>query len=300
MKPPVCGIYAPLTTPFLPDGAVDEDGLRKNMAFYAASGLHGFLALGSNGENKSLSQDEKLLLLRIIIEGKNPEQKVMAGVISESTRESLGFIRLITPLGPDYLTLMAPSYFAKQMTEEALYRYFCTLADAADIPCLVYNAPQFSGGLTLSAPLMTRLGAHPNIVGLKDSSNAAGITAFLFGVRDSLSVLAGSADFFLTAMTMGASGGVLSLANIFPALTVELYDLALAKKYEAAFVLNEQILRLNKGISGRGGVAAVKRAMDLAGLTGGDPRLPLLPLNAEETAALKGFLQKEKEAFSKN
>jgi 4-hydroxy-2-oxoglutarate aldolase len=292
MKPQIRGVYAPLTTPFLQDGAVDEPGLRRNMAFYAASALHGFLALGSNGENKSLSHDEKITVLRGVIEGKNTDQKVMAGVIFESTVEAIRFIRDIEPLKPDYLTLMAPSYFAKQMTDEVLYRYFTTLAEKTDIPCFIYNAPQFCGGVTLSAALIVRLAAHPNIVGVKDSSNAASITGFLLAARDSVSVMAGSADYFFTAMTMGASGGVLSLANIFPSVVLKLYDLAAAKKYEEALGLNEQVLRLNQGISGRGGVAAVKRAMDLVGLTGGAPRLPLLPLDSGDAAAMEAFLRK--------
>ena len=93
--------------------------------------------------------------------------------------------------------------------------------------------------------------------------------------------MAGSANFFMNALIMGAVGGVISLANAFPDITYKLYDLTISRQYEEAFKLNEKILLLNKTVSGSGGVAAVKYAMDLAGLNGGEPRLPLLPLKDE-------------------
>jgi len=133
---------------------------------------------------------------------------------------------------------------------------------------------------------------NPKIVGLKDSSTG-NIESFLFGARDIMNVMAGSANFFMSTVIMGGSGGVVSLANIFPVIVNDLYQLILAKKYEEAFVLNEKVLRLNKGVSGAGGVAAVKYAMDLAGLCGGDPRLPLLPLPEENKEKINTLLKNE-------
>src|SRR5665647_966798 len=93
--------------------------------------------------------------------------------------------------------------------------------------------------------------------------------------------MAGSANFFMTTLFMGGVGGVISLANAFPAITNQLYELTVAKEYEKAIALNDRILQLNKSVSGKGGVAAVKYAMDLAGLVGGNPRLPLMPLEED-------------------
>jgi dihydrodipicolinate synthase/N-acetylneuraminate lyase len=105
--------------------------------------------------------------------------------------------------------------------------------------------------------------------------------------------MAGSADFFMRTLFMGGTGGVVSLANVFPSIVNDLYKLILAKKYEEAFALNEKVLQLNKGVSGSGGVAAVKYGMDLAGLAGGEPRLPLLPLADDAKAKMEAFLKKE-------
>lgn len=280
----LCGVFAPITTPFLDDGDLDLAGLRANMAFYAGSGLHGYLALGSNGENKSLMYDEKLAVLETIVQGKQPDQIVMAGSIFESTMETSRFARECERMGADFITLLPPSYFKKQMTDDVLFRYFTDVAESVQVPCLVYNAPQFCGGTVLSVDLIRRLTQHANIVGLKDSSSG-NIDQYLQAVKDRFHVMAGSANFFLNALFAGATGGVISLANIFPGIILELYQLAVDRQYEAAFKLNDRVLRLNKAVSGQGGVAAVKKAMDLAGLRGGVPRLPLLPL--PETAALK-------------
>jgi len=286
------GVFAPITTPFLENGEVDYAGLKKNMDFYAGSRIQGYLALGSNGENKNLTNDEKLKVLKTIIDNKGKQQSVMAGCIFESTFETIYYAKRYQESGADFLTLLPPSYFKKQMTDPVLLKYFTDVADAVETPCLVYNAPQFCGGTTLSVGLVKELARHPNILGIKDSSTG-NIENFLFAARELFNVMAGSANFFLTAIIMGGSGGVISLANVFPDITYELYELVFTKKYEKAFELNEKILRLNKAVSGAGGVAAVKYAMDLAGLVGGNPRLPLLPLDEETRKSIKTKLETE-------
>ena len=286
------GVFAPITTPFTSNGMVDYAALEENMAFYAASGINGYLALGSNGENKSLTNDEKEKVLKIIIDGKAKEQAVMAGCIFESTYETIMFAKKFEALGTDFLTLLPPSYFKKQMTDPVLIKYFNDVANAVDTPCLLYNAPQFCGGTTLSVKLVQECAKNPKIVGLKDSSSG-NIESFLFGARDIINVMAGSANFFMTTLIMGGSGGVVSLANVFPKIVNDLYKLICEEKYKEAFALNEKVLRLNKGVSGAGGVAAVKYGMDLAGLRGGDPRLPLLPLEEENKVKVRTLLEKE-------
>ena len=287
------GVFAPITTPFDEKGEVAYDKLIENMKFYSGSRLKGYLALGSNGENKSLSNSEKEKVLSTIIKHKGANQFVMAGCIFESTKETIEFAKIAEGLGNDYITLLPPSYFKKEMTDPVLLRYFSDVANSVKKPCLVYNAPQFCGGTVLSTSLIKDLAKHPNIVGVKDSSNAANIEGFLFAVRDIFNVIPGSANFFMNALFMGANGGVISLANVFPDLTCDLYDLVIARKYEEAFKLNEKVIQTNKTVSGTGGVAAVKYAMDLAGLYGGLPRLPLLPLGDDIKKKIEDYLKKE-------
>ena len=286
------GVFAPITTPFDANGEVAYDKLIENMSFYAQSPLKGYLALGSNGENKSLTTEEKTKVLDTIIKYKGANQFVMAGCIFESTKETVEFAKVCDGLGADYITLLPPSYFKKEMTDAVLLKYFSDVANSVSKPCLVYNAPQFCGGTILSVNLIKELAKHPNIVGVKDSSNAANIESYLFAVRDIFNVIPGSANFFMNGLFMGANGGVISLANIFPDMTCKLYDLVVAKQYEEAFVLNEKVIQTNKSVSGTGGVAAVKYAMDLAGLYGGNPRLPLLPLADDTRKKIEDYLKK--------
>lgn len=286
MEQKLMGVFAPISTPFFENGDVDYAGLASNVKRYATSGLKGYLALGSNGENKSLTNDEKLKVLKTIIDNKGEGQVVMAGCIFESTVETITMGKEMGRLGADYLTLLPPCYFKKQMTDDVLYKYFSDVASAVDTPCLVYNAPQYAGGVGLSINLIKRCATHPNIVGVKDSSTG-NMEAILFAVRDSFTVVAGSVNNFFQAMTMGGSGGVLSLSNSFPEITVELYNLLVEKKYEEAIALNDKLLRINRVVSGSGGVAAVKAAMDLNGFVGAYPRLPLTPITDEQKAALR-------------
>jgi len=292
MEQKLMGVFAPIGTPFTPDDQVDYAGLAKNVKYYAEAGLKGYLALGSNGENKSLTNDEKLKVLDTIIKNKGADQVVMAGCIFESTRETVDMAKEMEKYSPDYFTLLPPCYFKKQMTDDALYKYFTDVADAVRTPCLLYNAPQYAGGVGLSVGLLKRCAVHPNIKGVKDSSSGD-MAGILFALRDTFSVLAGSVNNFFTAMTMGGIGGVISLANSFPHLPVKLYHLLVEKKYEEALALNDRLLQINKIVSGKSGVAAVKYAMDLNGLVGGTPRLPLLPITEEEKAAIQSKLQAE-------
>ena len=191
-------------------------GLAENMAFYAGSGIQGYLALGSNGENKSLTNDEKVEVLKTIINNKGAGQFVMAGCIFESTYETIRYAKEYEKLGVDFLTLLPPSYFKKYMTEPVLIKYFNDVADSVKTPCLVYNAPQFCGGTELTVNLVRECAKNPNIVGMKDSSKG-NIESFLFAARDLINVMAGSANFFMNTIIMGGTGGVVSLANVFPA-----------------------------------------------------------------------------------
>lgn len=292
MEKKLMGVFSPISTPFTANGHVDYEGFAKNINRYAAAGLKGYLVLGSNGENKSLTNEEKLRVLETIIQNRGEGQTVMAGCIFESTVETIEMGREMCRLGADFLTLLPPCYFKNQMTDDVLLRYFSDVADAVPVPCLVYNAPQYAGGVGLSPKLIRRCADHPNIAGVKDSSTG-NMESILLAVKDKpgFAVMAGSVNNFFAAMTMGGTGGVLALANAFPEAAMDLYGLLLEKKYPEAIALNARLLEANHAIDNAGGVEAVKAAMDMNGLVGGDPRLPLPPLTPEQKEALKAKLK---------
>ncbi len=288
-KENLSGVFLPLVTPFLKDESIDWDGLKNNVSFYAKSKAKGFLVLGSNGENKSLDEVEKLKILETVLQCKASHQKVITACFVESTRQALRFIKKVESMEIDYFNLLPPFYFRKQMTDEVLAGYFTECADGSLKPILLYNAPKFSG-VTLSLELVVKLSGHRNIAGIKDSASS-GIEKFIEAVPDDFVVIAGSINFLFPALLSGVVGGVISMANYFPDLTHELYLLGKEKNIEKGEKLHLRLSDLNKKISGAYGVAGVKAAMDLMGLVGGLPRKPLLGLKEDQKEKLRKDLE---------
>lgn len=287
----MAGVFVPISTPFAANEDVDYDALTFNVERYAASGVLGYLALGSNGENRSLTEEEKFGVLECIIGCKGPDQVVMAGATFDAQRETEDFLRRAADCGADFGLVLSPGYFRKLMTEDVLYRYFASLADSSPIPVVLYNAPGFCG-VTLTPALVERLAVHPNIVGMKDSA-ASGIENFLRFESDSFHVLAGSANFLFAAMMGGSIGGTVSLANSFPEMALELFRYGQARDEAHGIPFQERVTRINQAISGPFGPSGVKAAMNLAGFRGGIPRRPLLPLSPEQVEQLRQLFVKE-------
>ncbi|NNL76978.1 MAG: dihydrodipicolinate synthase family protein, partial [Desulfobacterales bacterium] len=207
---------------------------------------------------------------------KGAHQLVMAGTGYESTRQTIAFSKKVQAIGADIVSLITPSYFKKSITDDALIGYYSQVADALSIPVFAYNAPGFTG-LTLSADVIETISQHPNIGGMKDTS-PAGLAGYLEVCGDDFDVLAGSMNTLFIGLSLGASGGVISLANAFPAPCCSLYEAFTRGDIAKARQVHSTLFGLNKAVSGASGVAGVKYAMELGGYHGGNPRLPLLPI----------------------
>ena len=268
------GIYAPIVTPFTERQDLDLDALRHNLRRYHGTEIRGFLVLGSNGENKSLSEEEKRQVLEVVKENKG-DKAVMVGVMYESQKMAQQFMLDITHPDCDYALVQNPHYFKKRMTDDILYGYFVDVANASPVPIILYNAPGFTG-LELSFQLIQRLSDHPNIIGIKDSSPH--IFENLALSSDHFRMMAGSISTLFPALLKGAVGGTVSLANYLPDLAVRLWEYGNEKDEVKGAVLHEKLQAVNGRIAGEYGVAGVKAAMTLSGFRGGIPRKPLLPL----------------------
>ncbi len=289
MKKDLAGIIAPINTPFVNE-EVSVDYMRRNMRKYRETPLAGYLVLGSNGENKSMTEEEKLKIVEAVVEEKADHQIVMAGAGYESTRRTIAFAKEVAKLGADCASILNPFYFKKDITDEALIRFYTDVADALPIPVVVYNAPIFTGA-AVSPKVIQAVSRHPNIIGMKDTS-PEGAARFLECCDESFTVLAGTIDTLLAGLVLGAKGGVVAPANAYPHACCELYDTFLKGDLDEARKMHLKLYRLNNAISGTFGVAGIKYAMDVAGYYGGLPRLPLLPLNDSDKQKIRDAIEK--------
>jgi len=248
-KKKLSGVFAPVVTPFSSDELALDD-LRFNLRKLSETDLTGYLALGSNGEFRSLSDKEQIQVLEVFAEEKG-SKVVMVGTGCESTRQTIEKSQLASEMGFDYVSIITPNYFAKHIDGATLKRYYTQVADSIDIPVLLYNVPGFAGGVVIPPQTVADLSKHPNIVGMKDSS-PTGPSKFLscLDPAEDFHILAGSANFIYSSFHLGAAGGVLSLANVMPEPCCNLYLLFTQGEYDKAKELSFRLARLNQAVSG--------------------------------------------------
>ena len=288
MSKKLSGIAAPISTPFV-NQEVSYDELRSNMQQYSRTGLAGFFALGSNGESMFLTESEKLKVLEVVLQEKADHQIVMAGAGYESTQQTISFSNQVAEMGADFVSILTPSYFKKRLTDEAMIGYYTEVADAVPVPVIAYNAPGFTG-MTLTPKVVEVISRHPNVIGMKDTSKG-NMSTYLSAAGNDFDILSGTVSTLFESILLGAKGGVVSLANAFPAPCCELYEACKAVDLDKARRLHYMLIKLNKSVSGSFGVAGVKYASEVAGYHGGDPRKPLLPITAEGRQSIRKAIE---------
>ena len=289
------GVFPPMMTPFREDQTLDTDALAYNVDKYNETDIAGLMPLGSNGEFRSLDDEESLQVVRIVRKYLKPGKSLMVGAGRESAYSTVGFARSVADEGADFISLLTPYYFLKQMNDDAMLRYYTYVADRSPVPVLVYCAPKFSGGLVISPAVISRLAEHPNIVGMKDTS-AEPIEGYVDAAKGKdFHVLAGTINKYYEALCVGGVGGVLSAANYLPQQCCRIQALFESGKREEAQRLAEAIKALTKQCSGSSGIPGTKACMTLMGFRGGYPRLPLAPIPDEEVARIAEALKKSEE-----
>ncbi|HEY8370386.1 MAG TPA: dihydrodipicolinate synthase family protein [Thermodesulfobacteriota bacterium] len=286
----VRGVIPPVTTPFKADGSLDYEALGRNLTKWRTTGLAGYLILGSTGEFLTLSADERRTMLEVARAHIPREQIMIAGAGAESTPQAIQYVKEAVRAGADAVMVVNPNYYKPLLTAEALYRHYVAVAEASEVPVFLYNVPQFTG-LNMDAALVSRLAAHPNIVGIKDSSgNIPQLAEIIRNAPADFLVFPGSAQVVLPALALGAAGAILQISCFVPELCVRLVKEWDAGNIEAARKTNNLLLAMHEAI-GKYGVPASKAAMDLRGYYGGPARPPLLPPSPEQVAGFRAALE---------
>ncbi|OHE24445.1 MAG: dihydrodipicolinate synthase family protein [Syntrophobacterales bacterium RBG_19FT_COMBO_59_10] len=285
------GIYAPIATPFA-GGEIAYDRLEKNLSFWLGSDMTGIVVMGSNGEFVLLTPQEKEELMRFVCARAKGKKPVIAGTGAESTAETIRLNEKAAEAGADAVLIVTPNYYKGEMGDQVLARFFTDVADASPLPVILYNMPR-NTGINISAKLTAELAKHPNIIGIKDSGgNIVQIADTIRNSPADFSVFAGSASFLLTSLVLGATGGTLALANIFPNECARLQTLFEAGKLKEARDLQMNLIDSNSAVTARWGIPGLKAAMEMIGLYGGDPRPPLLPLKEADREELRKVLMR--------
>ena len=286
------GILPPVTTPFTEQGDVNYDALASNIAFYNDTGLRGYVPLGSNGEAVHLTPGERQRVIETVQRAAKTEQTIVAGVNEFSSRAAVEASRGAAGNGADAILVITPYFYKGSMTQDRLTRYFNEVADHSPVPVLIYNVPQNTGVIIDSATIAA-LGAHQNIIGVKDSAGNMGAVAETIRLApEGFAVMVGNGGIVYPSLMMGATGAILGVACAAPRGCVELYNAAKAGDHARARELQNRIAPLSHIVTAGLGVPGLKAAMNILQLGGCFPRAPLSPVSDAEHEKIKAVISK--------
>jgi 4-hydroxy-tetrahydrodipicolinate synthase len=285
------GVIPPLATPLHADGSLNLDVIPALVEHVVGAGVHGILALGSQGEAFALSADERAAVLDAILAAVNGRVPVIAGTGAITTRETITLTQQAQRAGADAVAIVTPFYIAPSQDE--LYAHYAEVAAAVPIPILGYSNPARTGGLRLQPETLGRL-AHDikQFIGVKDSGGDLGETsAIVRACPADFRVLVGTDALIVDALGCGADGAIGLSMNVAPALAVGVYDAYQAGDYPRARELQRRFTALRSGLIGLASYPApVKAALDMLGIPVGPPRKPIQPVSASRQKELRGLL----------
>lgn len=278
------GTGVALVTPFTDDGDVDEDALVELVGELEARGVDFVVPVGSTGESALLTPDEQGRVVGLVADAASVP--VVAGTGQPGLRSTVRATDRAADAGADAALVVTPYYFSHG--QDALLAYYRELADAVDLPVYAYSIPSRTG-VALAPDTVAAIADHPNVVGLKDSSGDLGTFQRTLGRLDDAAFdpMVGHGGLFAHALEMGATGGILALANVAPERASEVYRRHADGDGPEARALNAELAELNWAITTRYGVAGLKAAMRLRGLPAGRVRPPHRPVGPEVEADLE-------------
>jgi 4-hydroxy-tetrahydrodipicolinate synthase len=281
------GLTVAIVTPFK-DGAVDEAGLRRIVDWHVEQGTHCLAPVGTTGESPTLSHAEHDRVIDIVCEHAAGRIKVMAGTGSNSTAEAIRLSKHAKAAGADGGLVVAPYY--NKPTQEGFYRHFVAIADAVELPLVVYNIPGRSAK-NIEPETIVRMGAHPQIVAVKEATGSMDQTSAIVAQSD-LTILSGDDSLTLPLLSIGGRGVVSVVGNIVPRDVMALLAAFESGDLAAARTWHYKLFQLCRDLLGLAtNPIPIKAAMRLLGRDTGELRLPMTPLDESQEADLSRTLK---------
>jgi len=267
------GILLPTVTPFDPNGQISATDITSNIKQWSARGVIGFVVLGSTGERVHL--DEREYLEVIEVSRAATDSVLIAGAGQQSTVNTIKEINSAARAGAQAVLVITPYFYRPAITQETLVNYYTAVAEAAPVPVLLYSMPPLTG-IKIEPETVARLSEHPNIIGVKDSSNdVAGFRRTVELCPSDFAVMTGNGTVLLDALRAGATGGILAVGCVVPEVCVEIFRLFAAEEVERAEQLQMELTPLASAVTTKYGIGGLKAALDFAGYRGGAVRAPL-------------------------
>lgn len=283
------GAYTAVVTPFK-NGQVDETALKKLIRFGIDGGVSGFVPCGTTGESPTLSHEEHNRVVELVVKEVAGQVKVIAGTGSNSTQEAIELTRHAKSVGADAGLLVNPYY--NKPTQEGLYRHFSAIAEAVDLPLVLYNIPGRTA-INVATPTMVRLSKISNIVGVKEASgDIMQMSEVIRLCGPDFDVLSGDDPMTFPLMALGGKGVISVVTNIVPDKMADLVKSALEGDMEAARAAHFDMYELCRAIFLETNPIPVKAALALMGMIEPEYRLPLCPPAAANQEALKSTLER--------
>ena len=273
---PIVGSIVALVTPMNEDGSVDYPALRRLIDWHIAEGTDCIGVVGTTGESPTVSVEEHCEIIRVAVEQVAKRVPVMAGAGGNSTREAIELSKYAKQVGADCTLSVVPYY--NKPSQEGMYQHFKAIAEAVDVPVMLYNVP----GRTVADMLpetSLRLAQVPGVIGIKEATGNIERAAWLIKhAPKGFSVYSGDDGTAIALMLLGGQGNVSVTANIAPRAMAELCRAAVAGDAKTAREIHFKLAALNKLLFAEPNPVPVKWAMQRMGLCGGALRLPMVPM----------------------
>ena len=283
------GMATAIVTPMTPEG-IDYEALGRFIEFQIENGINAIVVMGTTGENATIEYDDQKEVIRYTVEKVAKRVPVIAGTGTNNTDHVLSNTRNACEVGADAVLVVTPYY--NKATQNGLYQFFTTIADASTVPVILYNVPSRTG-CNLLPKTVARLAEHPNIVGVKEATgNVAQMVEIMHLCGDKIDVYSGEDALTVPMLAMGAAGTISVLSNVVPKEAVAMTDAFFAGDLKTAAKLQCDMLPLINALFSEVNPIPVKAAVSAMGFGKEHLRLPLTPMEDANRAVLYAEMRK--------